>query len=411
MAGRGTDIMLGGNAEFMAKQELRKMGYSEDLIIESVNHNKTDNEDILKVREEFKRLEKEFEKTIESEKQKVIELGGLHIIGTERHESRRIDNQLRGRAGRQGDPGSSRFYISLEDDLMRLFGSDRLTAIVERLGLEDDQPIEHKMLTNAIESAQRRVEGKNFDIRKHVLEYDDVMNKQREVIYTQRKQVLNGENLKESFKKMIESTVDNLIAAYCGESDLPDMWDWEALKAQAGDIFMIKDELDISKEDMEDFTKEDMKERIMASATKAYEAKEAEYGSELMRELERIVLLRVVDEKWMDNIDAMDQLRTGVGMRAYGQHDPVVEYKFEGYEMFEEMIKNIQQDSVKMLLHVRIDREHGAPKREKVAEPVTASHGGDGPKKPVVRSSEKVGRNDPCPCGSGKKYKMCCGRQ
>lgn len=410
MAGRGTDIMLGGNAEFMAKQELRKMGYSEDLIIESVNHNKTDNEEILKVREEFKRLEKEFEKSIESEKQKVIELGGLHIIGTERHESRRIDNQLRGRAGRQGDPGSSRFYISLEDDLMRLFGSDRLTAIVERLGLEDDQPIEHKMLTNAIESAQRRVEGKNFDIRKHVLEYDDVMNKQREVIYTQRKQVLNGENLKESFKKMIESTVDNLIAAYCGESDLPDMWDWESMKAQAGDIFMIKDELDISKDEMEDFTKDDLKERLMASATKAYEAKEAEYGSELMRELERIVLLRVVDEKWMDHIDAMDQLRTGVGMRAYGQHDPVVEYKFEGYEMFEEMVKNIQQDAVKMLLHVRIDREHAAPKREKVAEPVTASHGGDGPRKPVVRSSEKVGRNDPCPCGSGKKYKMCCGR-
>lgn len=410
MAGRGTDIMLGGNAEFMAKQELRKMGYSEDLIIESVNHNKTDNEEILKVREEFKRLEKEFEKSIESEKQKVIELGGLHIIGTERHESRRIDNQLRGRAGRQGDPGSSRFYISLEDDLMRLFGSDRLTAIVERLGLEDDQPIEHKMLTNAIESAQRRVEGKNFDIRKHVLEYDDVMNKQREVIYTQRKQVLNGENLKESFKKMIESTVDNLIAAYCGESDLPDMWDWESMKAQAGDIFMIKDELDISKDEMEDFTKDDLKERLMASATKAYEAKEAEYGSELMRELERIVLLRVVDEKWMDHIDAMDQLRTGVGMRAYGQHDPVVEYKFEGYEMFEEMVKNIQQDAVKMLLHVRIDREHAAPKREKVAEPVTASHSGDGPRKPVVRSSEKVGRNDPCPCGSGKKYKMCCGR-
>ncbi len=411
MAGRGTDIMLGGNSEFMAKQELRKMGYSEELIGESVNHNKTDNEEILKAREEFNRLDKEFAKSIESEKQKVIELGGLHIMGTERHESRRIDNQLRGRSGRQGDPGSSRFYISLEDDLMRLFGSDRLTSIVNTLGLEEDQPIEHRMLSNAIEGAQRRVEGKNFDIRKHVLQYDDVMNKQREVIYTQRKQVLNGENLRGSFTKMIEGTVDNIIAAYCGESHLPDMWDWEALKAQAGDIFMTKDELDISKEEMEDFTKDDLKEKIMSSAIKAYEAKEAEYGSELMRELERIVLLRVVDEKWMDNIDAMDQLRTGVGMRAYGQHDPVVEYKFEGYEMFEEMIKNIQQDAVKMILHVRIDRDHGAPKREKVAEPVTASHGGDGPKKPVARSSEKVGRNDPCPCGSGKKYKMCCGKQ
>ncbi|MEN6312669.1 MAG: preprotein translocase subunit SecA [Clostridiaceae bacterium] len=409
MAGRGTDIMLGGNSEFMAKQELRKQGYSEELIGESVSYNKTDDEEILKARDAFKKLDEEFKKAISEEKEKVIALGGLHIIGTERHESRRIDNQLRGRSGRQGDPGSSRFYISLEDDLMRLFGSDRLTAVVNTLGLEDDQPIEHRMLSNAIESAQRRVEGKNFDVRKHVLQYDDVMNKQREVIYGQRKQVLNGENLKDSFTKMLDGTVDGIISAYCGESPHPDLWDWEGMTAQAESTFMPKGALAVSRKDMEDLTKDELREKLLDAAVQAYEAKEAEYGPEMMRELERIVLLRVVDEKWMDHIDAMDQLRSGIGMRAYGQRDPVIEYKFEGYEMFEEMIKNIQLDSVKMILHVRIDREHSAPKREKVAEPVTASHGDDGPKKPVTRSSDKVGRNDPCPCGSGKKYKKCCG--
>jgi len=409
MAGRGTDIMLGGNSEFMAKQELRKQGYSEELIIESVSYNKTEDEEILKARAAFSKLDEEFKRTISNEKEKVIGLGGLHIIGTERHESRRIDNQLRGRSGRQGDPGSSRFYISLEDDLMRLFGSERLTNIVNALGLEEDQPIEHKMLSNAIEGAQRRVEGKNFDIRKHVLQYDDVMNKQREIIYGQRKQVLNGENLRDSFIKMLDGTVDGMISTYCGDSPHPDLWDWEAMTAHAEGIFMPKGALAISKKEMENYTREDLREKLLTAAVQAYEAKEAEYGSEMMRELERIVLLRVVDEKWMDNIDAMDQLRSGIGMRAYGQRDPVIEYKFEGFEMFEEMIKNIQQDSVRMILHVRIDREHDAPKREKVAEPLAASHGDDGPKKPVIRSNDKVGRNDPCPCGSGKKYKKCCG--
>lgn len=409
MAGRGTDIMLGGNSEFMAKQELRKQGYSEELISYSVSYNKTDDEEILKARDAFKKLDEGFKKAISEEKEKVIALGGLHIIGTERHESRRIDNQLRGRSGRQGDPGSSRFYISLEDDLMRLFGSDRLTAVVNTLGLEDDQPIEHRMLSNAIESAQRRVEGKNFDVRKHVLQYDDVMNKQREVIYGQRKQVLNGENLKDSFTKMLEGTADNIISTYCGESPHPDLWDWEGMTAQAESLFMPKGALTVSHKEMENLTKDMLREKLLDAAVQAYEAKEAEYGSEMMRELERIVLLRIVDEKWMDHIDAMDQLRSGIGMRAYGQRDPVIEYKFEGFDMFEEMIRNIQLDSVKMILHVRIDREHDVPKREKVAEPVTASHGDDGPKKPVTRSSDKVGRNDPCPCGSGKKYKKCCG--
>ena len=409
MAGRGTDIMLGGNPEFLAKQEMRKQGYPDELISECTSFAVTEDEEVLKARAAYKELYEHFKKQTDAEKEKVIELGGLHIIGTERHESRRIDNQLRGRSGRQGDPGSSRFYISLEDDLMRLFGSDRLTAIVEALGLEDDQPIEHKMLTNAIENAQRRVEGRNFDIRKRVLQYDDVMNKQREVIYSQRRQVLNGESLKESFMKMIENTVDSLVERFCGENSHPDMWDWEGINAQARDLLPDIGKLSVPKEEADTYTQEDLKQTLLRAVVGAYEAKEAEYGAEIMRELERIVLLRTVDEKWMDHIDAMDQLRYGIGMRAYGQRDPVVEYKFEGFEMFEEMIRSIQYDSVKRLLRMRIDREQGTPKREKVAEPVTASHGDSGPRKPVVRSGARVGRNDPCPCGSGKKYKKCCG--
>jgi len=409
MAGRGTDIMLGGNPEFLAKQEMRKQGYPEELISECTSFAVTEDEEVLKARAVYKELYEKYKKHTDAEKEKVIELGGLHIIGTERHESRRIDNQLRGRSGRQGDPGSSRFYISLEDDLMRLFGSDRLTAIVEALGLEDDQPIEHKMLTNAIENAQRRVEGRNFDIRKRVLQYDDVMNKQREVIYSQRRQVLNGESLKESFMKMIENTVNSLVDRFCGENSHPDMWDWEGINAQARDLLPDIGKLSVPKEEADTYTQEDLKQTLLRAVVGAYEAKEAEYGAEIMRELERIVLLRTVDEKWMDHIDAMDQLRYGIGMRAYGQRDPVVEYKFEGFEMFEEMIRSIQYDSVKRLLRMRIDREQGTPKREKVAEPVTASHGDSGPRKPVVRSGARVGRNDPCPCGSGKKYKKCCG--
>lgn len=409
MAGRGTDIMLGGNPEFLAKQELRKQGYPEELISECTSFTVTDDEEILKIRAVYKELYDGFREQINAEKEKVLELGGLHIIGTERHESRRIDNQLRGRSGRQGDPGSSRFYISLEDDLMRLFGSDRLTGVVEALGLEDDQPIEHRMLTNAIENAQRRVEGRNFDIRKRVLQYDDVMNKQREVIYAQRRQVLDGENLKDSFIKMMENTVNALVDRFCGENLHPDMWDWEGINAQAKDLLPTIDKLSVPKEELDTYSKEDLSETLLGSVISAYEAKEAEYGPEMMRELERIVLLRTVDEKWMDHIDAMDQLRYGIGMRAYGQRDPVVEYKFEGFEMFGEMIRSIQHDSVKRLLRMRINREQGAPKREKVAEPVTASHGDSGPRKPVARSSDKVGRNEPCPCGSGRKYKKCCG--
>jgi preprotein translocase subunit SecA len=405
MAGRGTDIMLGGNPEFIAKQEMRKLGYSEELISQSTGFNETNDEIVLEARQEFRKLYEELRKVTNAERGKVIELGGLHIIGTERHESRRIDNQLRGRSGRQGDPGSSRFYISLEDDLMRLFGSDRLSGIVDALGLEEDQPIEHRILSNAIENAQRRVEGKNFDIRKHVLQYDDVMNKQREVIYAQRKQVLDGENLKDSFVKMIEGVVDSIVSVYCSESPHPDFWDWEGMTSYFEDVFLNRDALDEIRQNLEELTTEDLKEKVLSEVLKAYEGKEQEFGSELMRELERVVLLRVVDEKWMDHIDAMDQLRYGIGLRAYGQRDPVVEYKFEGFEMFEEMIKNIQEDALRMLL--RLKKEH-VIQRQKVAEPVSATHG-DGPAKPVTRSSIKVGRNDPCPCGSGKKYKKCCG--
>ena len=408
MAGRGTDIVLGGNAEHMAKQEMKKMGYSEELINASTSYNETEDELILEARTQFSNLNDKFKVITSAEREKVVEAGGLHIIGTERHESRRIDNQLRGRAGRQGDPGSSRFYISLEDDLMRLFGSERLTKIVEVLGLEENQPIEHKMLTNAIENAQKKVEGRNFDIRKRVLQYDDVMNTQRGIIYEQRKTVLNGENLKESFVKMFEGVIDGVIASYCAESQYADMWDWEAITSYLEGVFLPAGALDMSVEERQSLDSEDLKEKLMEIVDKIYEFKEQDIGPELMRELERVVLLRVVDEKWMDHIDSMDQLKNGIGLRAYGQRDPVVEYKFEGYQMFEDMIKSIQEDSIKLLVRSRIDREH-APKREKVAEPVNATlAGGDEPKKPVTNTN-RVGRNDPCPCGSGKKYKKCCG--
>ena len=408
MAGRGTDIVLGGNAEYMAKQEMRKMGYADELINASTSFNDTDDEIILEARTRFKELNDKYKQITSSEREKVVEAGGLHIIGTERHESRRIDNQLRGRSGRQGDPGSSRFYISLEDDLMRLFGSERLTSIVNALGLEDDQPIEHRMLSNAIENAQKKVEGRNFDVRKRVLQYDDVMNKQREIIYAQRKTVLNGDNLRDYFIKMFESIIDGVIQSYCSENQYADMWDWDAMMGYLESVFLPQGALEISPEERESFDKEDLKEKLMDIVNRIYEFKENDLGMDLMRELERVVLLKIVDEKWMDHIDSMDQLKHGIGLRAYGQRDPVIEYKFEGFQMFEEMIKSIQEDSIRLLVRSRIDREH-APQREKVAEPVAATHGDDEPKKPVT-NKDRVGRNDPCPCGSGKKYKLCCGK-
>lgn len=408
MAGRGTDIMLGGNPEYMAIEEMRKKGISEEMIVQSTGHHETDDPDILGARKIFNELYSKFKDKTDKEHETVVEAGGLHIIGTERHESRRIDNQLRGRSGRQGDPGSSRFYISLEDDLMRLFGSDRVSGIVDALGLEEDQPIEHKMLSNAIENAQKKVEGKNFNIRKHVLQYDDVMNQQREVIYKQRKQVLNGESLKQTFEKIVNSIVDNIVNVYCSESPHPDYWDWDGLITYAEEIFLPVGALDEMRKDLENVTKEELSEKMKKIGLELYHQKEEQFGSETMREIERVIMLKIVDQKWMDHIDAMDQLRHGIGLRAYGQRDPVVEYKFEGYEMFEEMIRNIQADALRIILHSEV--ENAPVKREKVAEPVRASHGGEVQKQKTVKKGVKVGRNDPCPCGSGKKYKKCCGR-
>lgn len=406
MAGRGTDILLGGNPEFMAKKEMKKQGYSDELINQVTGTQKTDDPDELAARKVYRGLFSKFAKEAELERQKVIELGGLHIIGTERHESRRIDNQLRGRAGRQGDPGSSRFYISLEDDLMRLFGSDRIQGIVNRLGLEDDQAIEYGLLSKQIEAAQKRVEGNNFNIRKHVLQYDDVMNTQREVIYSQRRKVLEGEDLKESIMDMVTSVVDGAIEMYIGELPNPEDWDLKGLIGHLERLFLPRDSLYIPDEEIYDLDKEVLKNKILEAAHKAYALKEEENGVENMREAERVILLRVVDQKWMDHIDAMDQLRQGIGLRAYGQRDPVIEYQMEGFEMFEEMIRSIQEETVRILYNIRIEAR--VPQRERVAKPTGASHGNSGPKKPVVKGS-KVGRNDPCPCGSGLKYKRCCG--
>lgn len=407
MAGRGTDIVLGGNPDFLAKQEMRKQGYQEEMISHSTSFYETVDEVILEARNKYRELNKHFSDKTSVEREKVVGIGGLHIIGTERHESRRIDNQLRGRSGRQGDPGSSRFYISLQDDLMRLFSSDRMTNIVNALGMPDDQPIEHRILTNAIENAQKRVEGKNFDIRKHVLQYDDVMNKQRELIYGQRRKVLDGENLREYYEKMIRDTIDQSVQTYCSESQYPDFWDWDGMERFLEDICLPEGLISEYKQNIEGLTRDIIKEEFSEKALEMYSEREEELGSELMRELERVVLLRSVDEKWMDHIDAMDQLRHGIGMRAYGQRDPVIEYKFEGFDMFEEMIRNIRQDALKLALRAHVQSGNDAPKREKVAEPVLASHG-DEPSKPVSKGAQ-AGRNDPCPCGSGKKYKKCCG--
>ncbi len=335
----------------------------------------------------------------------VKELGGLHIIGTERHESRRIDNQLRGRSGRQGDPGSSRFYISLEDDLMKLFGSDKIMNLMETIGMEEDMPIEHGLLTKAIENAQKKVESRNFDIRKHVLQYDNVMNKQREVIYAQRRQVLMGEDIKASIMDMLEEVVSDAVNNFTVGSQYPEEWDIAGLLEYLQSIFLPKRALKV--EDISGLTKEELNDALMDRALKLYEAKEAEVGSENMRELERVILLKVVDSKWMDHLDAMDQLRDGINLRAFGQQDPVQAYQIEGYDMFLELIKNIRQETIKYIYSVNVNR---IPQREQVAEEVSTNQEQSGGYKPVVKE-EKIGRNDPCPCGSGKKYKKCCGKE
>jgi len=338
----------------------------------------------------------------------VAEKGGLHVLGTERHESRRIDNQLRGRSGRQGDPGSSRFYLSLEDDLLRLFGSERIMNLVDALGMDDDTPIENSMLSKQIEAAQKRVEGKNFDIRKQLLEYDNVLNVQRDVIYKQRRQVLEGENLKESIFEMIRSLIEEAVKLYTSNSPHAEEWDIEGLSEHLGHLFLPSGTLTISDEDKESLTREEFTERLTDMAYALYNKREQEMGEETMRELERVIMLKVVDQKWMDHLDDMDRLRDGIGLRAYGQRDPLVEYKIEAYDMFQQMIHSIQEDVVSLLYHVKVERP---PQREQVAKPLTASHGDDDSKpKTVKRAGKKIGRNDPCPCGSGKKYKECCGK-
>lgn len=408
MAGRGTDIMLGGNAEFMAKKEMKKRGYEDELIAESTSFSDTEDEEILNARAVFKELYEEFKGKIESERNEVKEAGGLFILGTERHESRRIDNQLRGRSGRQGDMGESRFYISLEDELMRLFGSDRLTGLVAAMGLEEDEPIEQKMLSNAIENAQKRVEGKNFQIRSHVLQYDDVMNVQRDTIYKQRQKVLNGEDVTDAILKMIDEFVENTVESYTGSEDIPDYWNLEGLIGYVEQIYVPEGRISYTKDDLQTLTKDDVKQTLLDIAHEQYEAKKQELGEEMLKEIQRIILLKVVDRKWMDHIDNMDQLRQGIGLRAYAQTDPVIAYKNEGYNMYEEMLGAIGEDVIKLLFNVKLQSQI-EPKRE---APIAMSTNRDEEAAPktVVRKGDKVGRNDPCPCGSGLKYKKCCGR-
>ena len=412
MAGRGTDIMLGGNSEYLAKQEMRKNKVPENLIEESNTYYETDDQEILRAREKFNELEKKYDEEIKEEKEKVLAVGGLKIIGTERHESRRIDNQLRGRSGRQGDPGESKFYIGLDDDLMKIFGGDMITKVYNAVGMDEGIPIENKIISNAVESAQKKVEGRNFSIRKNVLKYDDVMNAQREIIYKQRRQVLDGENLKDNILNMIKSLAEEVvISQFAGDNDV----NQEALNTNIKNIFGV---------DISDFVKENAKdsnkiiEKLQEVALSEYDKKEAEIGSEELRELERVVMLKVVDQKWMDHIDAMDELKDGIGLRAYGQQDPVVKYRIEGMDMFDEMVLDIKHDVVQMMMNLRkqdeVKREETAKITGAALQALNSLDNGEKMKveehKPVVNDGPKVGRNDPCPCGSGKKYKNCCGK-
>ena len=409
MAGRGTDIVLGGNAEYAAKDQLKKEGMSEEMLLEATGFGDTEDQEILAARARFSQLLEEYKEKFAPQAQKVKDAGGLYIIGTERHESRRIDNQLRGRSGRQGDPGATRFYLSLEDDLMRLFGGERLFNMMDSIGLDEQTPIQNKMLSGAIESAQSKVEGRNFAARKRVLEYDDVMNKQRETIYGQRASVLDGESLKDTILKMTESTISDAVDLFLADDENKEDWNLKGLKVHFGGWLCGDEDFVYEPSQLEQVSKADIRDTLIGRAKDRYQKREEEFGSDLMRELERVVLLRNVDTKWMDHIDAMDELKRGISLQAYAQRDPVVEYRMVGSDMFDEMVQSIKEDTVKMMLTVRVSRE--APRREQVAKPVTASGNGDGTvKREPVKVGKKVGRNDPCPCGSGKKYKHCCGR-
>ena len=408
MAGRGTDIMLGGNAEFMAKNDLRKAGLTVELIAEATGYAETDNQEILDARTLFAESLAKHKAEIAGEADQVRAAGGLFIIGTERHDSRRIDNQLRGRAGRQGDPGETRFYLSLEDDLIRLFGGERITSIMDRLDLGEDVPLENKMLTRAIENAQTSVESRNFQARKSTLEYDDVMNKQREIIYGQRKQVLDGMDIKDTIAGMISTMISSTVTSAFGEQKRLDSDGCRAMMGALEGTFFPKYTFKLTPEQIQSTTAEAFIQMFTDKAMEVYAAKEKEVTPPIMRELERVIMLRVVDEYWMDHIDAMQDLRQGIRLRAYAQTDPIIAYKQESLHMFEEMIDAIREETVRRLYSVRL-KSNDEVKRERVASGITEGRG-DGTVKKQPRRVQKVGRNDPCPCGSGKKYKHCCGR-
>ena len=409
MAGRGTDIMLGGNAEYLAKTDLRKAGMTDELIAEATGYAETEDEEILSARKLFAEKLRQHKEEIAGEADRVRQAGGLFIIGTERHDSRRIDNQLRGRAGRQGDPGETRFYISLEDDLMRLFGGERVTNMMERLNIDEDTPIEQKILTRAIEQAQTTVESRNFQARKSVLEYDDVMNKQREIIYGQRRQVLEGMDVKDVIMNMMNTSITHLVQnAFSGVHHL-DMTSCQELLRQVEGLYFPKYAVRFTQEQLDTMDAQAVTDAFTQAAAGYYQQKEDEFTAPVMREVERVVLLRVVDEYWMEHIDAMSDLRQGIRLRAYAQTDPIIAYKKESLEMFEEMIAAIQDETVRRLYSVRLKKNEEV-KRERVANATSESVGGDGTVKKQPRKVKKIGRNEPCPCGSGKKYKNCCGR-
>lgn len=404
MAGRGTDIMLGGNAEYLAKAALRHDGLSEEMIVEATGFAETEDPDIIAAREKYKEYYDKYKAEIAPEAEKVRQAGGLCIIGTERHDSRRIDNQLRGRAGRQGDPGNTQFFVSLEDDLMRLFGGERISTMMDTLKVEEDTPLESGMLSRTIEGAQKKKEGMNFATRKNVLQYDDVMNKQRELIYAQRNKVLDGENLKDTVIKMIDETVDEYCKIYLSDDAVHDNWDLNGLREYFLGWITEPSDLHFTAEELGNTSREEVADKLKAEAHARYEKREEEFGSNIMREIERVMLLRSVDTNWMDHIDAMDQLRQGIGLRAYGQHDPVVEYRNDSYDMFEAMTNTIREQTSKLVLSVRVRRDEEV-KREKVAEETST---GDKPQ--TVKGKGVVSKNALCPCGSGKKYKRCCGK-
>ena len=416
MAGRGTDIMLGGNAEFLATAQLRKLGIPEEIITDAIGFAETDNEAILEARKTYRELYAKYKAEVDEKAVAVKEAGGLFILGTERHESRRIDNQLRGRAGRQGDPGESMFLLSLEDDLMRLFGGERVNMLMERMNIDEDLPIESKMLTKIIESSQKNLEGRNFEVRKNVLRYDDVMNAQREIIYKERSMVLDGEDIHDLIMKMMRDYITATVDQYIFDKLPRDDWNVSGLRDRFLNVLTVPEDFYFTPEQFEDIEKDYFVKTLTERAEKIYAAKEAEWGHDTTREIERVVLLKVVDTKWMAHIDDMDELKRGISLRSFGQKDPVIEYRYEGFDMFDAMVESIQEDTVRMLITLRIQRRNEdnqvvAPQREQVAKPAEANapSTGDGSLAGRTIRKAKVGDNDPCPCGSGKKYKKCCG--